>query len=80
MTLHPVSFAEYLRAADAQLYHSYQMIDEVMAVPGVAPAADRCLQVVSCVRRNAQAVSAYIDTRSWAEVKVVQVLSSSLFP
>ena len=35
MTLHPVSFAEYLRAADAQLYHSYQMIDEVMAVPEV---------------------------------------------
>ena len=35
MTLYPVSFAEYLRAIDAQLYRAYEMIDTIMAVPEV---------------------------------------------
>ncbi len=55
MTLYPVSFAEYLRAADAQAL-SFLSDDRRGdgCARGVAPAADRCLQVVSCVRRNAR--------------------------
>lgn len=73
MTLYPVSFAEYLRAADAQLYHSYQMIDEVMSVPEVLhQQLIDAYKLYLVLGGMPEAVSAYIDTRSWAEVKVVQ--------
>lgn len=73
MNLYPVSFAEYLRAADEQLYHSYEMIDEVMAVPEVIhQQLIDAYKVYLVLGGMPEAVSAYIDTRSWDEVKTVQ--------
>lgn len=73
MNLYPVSFAEYLRAADAPLYHSYEMIDEVMAVPEIIhQQLIDAYKVYLVLGGMPEAVSAYIDTRSWDEVKTVQ--------
>ena len=73
MTLYPVSFAEYLRAIDSQLYHSYQMIDEVMAVPEVLhQQLIDAYKLYLVLGGMPEAVSTYIDTRSWDEVRVVQ--------
>lgn len=73
MNLYPVSFAEYLRAADEPLYHSYEMIDEVMAVPEVIhQQLIDAYKVYLVLGGMPEAVSAYIDTRSWDEVKTVQ--------
>ena len=73
MTLYPVSFAEYLRATDSRLYRSYQMIDEVMSVPEVLH--QQLIDVYKLylvLGGMPEAVSTYIDTRSWKEVRVVQ--------
>lgn len=73
MNLYPVSFAEYLRAADEPLYRSYGMIDEVMAVPEVIhQQLIDAYKVYLVLGGMPEAVSAYIDTRSWDEVKTVQ--------
>lgn len=73
MVLYPVSFAEYLRVADEQLYHSYEMIDEVMAVPEmIHQQLIDAYKVYLVLGGMPEAVSAYIDTRSWDEVKTVQ--------
>jgi len=73
MTLYPVSFAEYLRAIDSKLYHSYQMIDEVMAVPEVLhQQLIDAYKLYLVLGGMPEAVSTYIDTRSWDEVRVVQ--------
>lgn len=73
MNLYPVSFAEYLRAADEPLCHSYEMIDEVMAVPEVIhQQLIDAYKVYLVLGGMPEAVSAYIDTRSWDEVKTVQ--------
>lgn len=73
MNLYPVSFAEYLRAADESLYHSYEMIDEVMAVPEIIhQQLIDAYKVYLVLGGMPEAVSAYIDTRSWDEVKTVQ--------
>lgn len=73
MNLYPVSFAEYLRAADEPLYHSYEMIDEVMAVPEIIhQQLIDAYKVYLVLGGMPEAVSAYIDTRSWDEVKTVQ--------
>lgn len=73
MTLYPVSFAEYLRVADEQLYHSYEMIDEVMAVPEVIhQQLIDAYKMYLVLGGMPEVVSAYIDTRSWDEVKTVQ--------
>lgn len=73
MNLYPVSFAEYLRAADEPLFRSYGMIDEVMAVPEVIhQQLIDAYKVYLVLGGMPEAVSAYIDTRSWDEVKTVQ--------
>ena len=73
MTLYPVSFTEYLRAIDSQLYHSYQMIDEVMPVPEVLhQQLIDAYKLYLVLGGMPEAVSTYIDTRSWDEVRVVQ--------
>ena len=73
MNLYPVSFAEYLRAADEPLYRSYEMIGEVMAVPEVIhQQLIDAYKVYLVLGGMPEAVSAYIDTRSWDEVKTVQ--------
>lgn len=73
MNLYPVSFAEYLRAADEQLYHSYEMIDEVMAVPEVIhQQLIDAYKVYLVLGGMPEAVSVYLDTRSWDEVKAIQ--------
>ena len=82
MTLYPVSFTEYLRASDERLYRSYQMIDRVMAVPEVLhQQLIDAYKLYLVLGGMPEAVSTYIDTRSWEEVKVVQdavLLSYSL--
>lgn len=73
MVLYPVSFAEYLRVADEQLYHSYEMINEVMAVPEmIHQQLIDAYKMYLVLGGMPEAVSAYIDTRSWDEVKTVQ--------
>ena len=73
MTLYPVSFAEYLRADDEKLYHSYLMIDEVMSVPEVLhQQLLDAYKVYLVLGGMPEAVSTYIDTREWKEVKRVQ--------
>lgn len=73
MTLYPVSFAEFLRADDKQLYHSYQLIDEVMSVPEVIhQQLLDAYKVYLVLGGMPEAVSVYIDTREWEEVKKVQ--------
>ena len=73
MTLYPVSFAEYLLAADDKLYHAYQMIDEVMAVPEIIhQQLIDAYKVYLVLGGMPEAVSAYADTRKWDEVKTIQ--------
>ncbi len=73
MTLYPVPFAEYLRADDEKLYHSYLMIDEVMSVPEVLhQQLLDAYKVYLVLGGMPEAVSTYIDTREWGEVKRVQ--------
>ena len=73
MTLYPVSFAEYLRASDAQLYQTYQMIDEVMTIPEVThQQMTDAYKLYLVLGGMPEAVSVYLDTRSWEEVKTVQ--------
>ncbi len=73
MTLHPVSFTEYLRASDSQLYRSYQMIDDVTAVPEILhqQLIDTYKSYLA-IGGMPEAVSVYLDTRSWEEMKEVQ--------
>lgn len=73
MTLYPVSFAEFLLAIDEKLYHSFLMIDKVMAVPEVI---HRRLidsyKVYLVLGGMPEAVSTYIDTMNWEDVKTIQ--------
>ena len=72
MTLYPVSFAEYLRAIDVQLYNAYQMIDNVMAVPEVIhQQLIDAYKVYLVLGGMPEAVSVYIDTKDWQEVKTI---------
>lgn len=73
MTLYPVSFAEYLRAIDAQLYRAYMMIDDIMAVPEAVhlQLAD-AYKLYLVLGGMPEAVSTYIDTHTWSSVKTVQ--------
>lgn len=73
LTLYPVSFSEYLRAADANLYQSYAMINEVGMVPEVIhEQLIDAYKVYLVLGGMPEAVSAYVDTRSWDEVKTIQ--------
>lgn len=73
MTLYPISFAEYLRASDEKLYHAYQMIDGVMALPEVIHRQlTDAYKLYLVVGGMPEVVSLYIDTRSWDEVKSLQ--------
>ena len=73
MTLYPVSFAEYLRASDEKLYRAYQMIDEVMAVPEVIhQQLIDAYKLYLVLGGMPEAVSVYVDTRNWEEVKTIQ--------
>ena len=73
MTLYPVSFAEYLRAIDAQLYHAYKMIDTIMAVPEVIhQQLTDAYKAYLVLGGMPEAVSAYIDTKDWDEAKAIQ--------
>lgn len=73
MTLYPVSFAEYLRAIDAQLYHAYEMIDTIMAVPEVIhQQLTDAYKAYLVLGGMPEAVSAYIDAKDWEEAKAIQ--------
>lgn len=73
MTLYPVSFEEYLQAADERLYRAYQMIDEIMAVPEVIhQQLIDAYKVYLVLGGMPEVVSTYLDTRNWSDVKTVQ--------
>lgn len=73
MTLYPVSFAEYLRAIDAQLYHAYKMIDTIMAVPEVIhQQLTDAYKAYLVLGGMPEAVSSYIDAKDWEEAKAIQ--------
>lgn len=73
MTLYPVSFAEYLRAIDAQLYHAYEMIDTIMLVPEVIhQQLTDAYKAYLVLGGMPEAVSAYIDAKDWEEAKAIQ--------
>lgn len=73
MTLYPVSFAEYLRAIDAQLYHAYKMIDTIMVVPEVIhQQLTDAYKAYLVLGGMPEAVSAYIDAKDWEEAKAIQ--------
>lgn len=73
MTLYPVSFAEYLRAIDAQLYHAYEMIDTIMVVPEVIhQQLTDAYKAYLVLGGMPEAVSAYIDAKDWEEAKAIQ--------
>ena len=73
MTLYPVSFEEYLQAADEKLYRAYQMIDEIMAVPEVIhQQLIDAYKVYLVLGGMPEVVSTYLDTRNWSDVKTVQ--------
>ena len=73
MTLYPVSFAEYLRAIDAQLYRAYEMIDTIMTVPEVIhQQLTDAYKAYLVLGGMPEAVSAYIDTKDWDEAKAIQ--------
>lgn len=73
MTLYPVSFAEYLMAIDTQLYNAYQMVDDVMVVPEVVhQQLIDAYKVYLVLGGMPEAVSVYVDTKNWEEVKTVQ--------
>lgn len=73
MRLQPVSFAEYLRATNAKLYASYEMIDEVMTVPEVLheQLTDAYIEYLP-LGGMPEAVSAYLDSRQWSDVATIQ--------
>lgn len=73
MTLYPVSFTEYLRAIDAQLYHAYEMIDTIMVVPEVIhQQLTDAYKAYLVLGGMPEAVSAYIDAKDWEEAKAIQ--------
>jgi uncharacterized protein len=73
MTLYPVSFSEYLRASDERLYRSFEMINEVAPVPEVLhQQLTEAYKQYLVIGGMPEAVSTYLDTRSWDEVKTVQ--------
>lgn len=73
MTLYPVSFTEFLRAIDARLYQSYEMITEVMPVPEVVhQGLIDAYKVYLVVGGMPEAVCVYVDTKAWREVSLVQ--------
>ncbi len=73
ITLYPVSFTEYLRAADEALYRSYTMADRLEPVPeAVHRQLLEAYKVYLVLGGMPEAVSAYVETRSWDEVRKVQ--------
>lgn len=73
ITLYPVSFTEYLRAADEALYRSYTMTDRLEPVPEtVHRQLMEAYKVYLVLGGMPEAVSAYVETRSWDEVRKVQ--------
>lgn len=73
MTLYPVSFPEFLRAVDAHLYQSYEMITEVMSVPEVVhQGLIDAYKVYLVVGGMPEAVCVYAETKAWREVSLVQ--------
>lgn len=73
MTLYPVSFEEFLCAYDTQLFNAYGMIEGPMAVPEVIHHQLKdAYKVYLVLGGMPEAVSIYMDTRMWDEVKSVQ--------
>lgn len=73
MTLHPVSFEEYLLASDENLYHAYQMIDSVMTVPEmIHQQLIDAYKAYLVLGGMPEAVSVYVDMRDWSEVEAIQ--------
>ncbi len=74
VTLYPVSFSEFLRASDDGLYRSFAMIDDIAApVPEVLhQQLIEAYKQYLVVGGMPEAVSIYLDTRSWDEVRTVQ--------
>ncbi len=73
MTLHPVSFPEYLRTVDTGLYRAYEKINAVAAVP--EPLHRRftdAYKVYLALGGMPEAVSVYADTRDWQQAGRVQ--------
>ena len=73
MTLHPVSFEEYLLASDEKLYHAYQMIDSVMTVPEmIHQQLIDAYKAYLVLGGMPEAVSVYVNMRDWSEVEAIQ--------
>ncbi len=74
MTLYPVSFAEFLGAYDSLLFGTYSMIGvEQTAVPEIVHRRlTDAYKVYLVLGGMPEAVSVYMDTRMWDEVKTVQ--------
>ncbi len=73
MTLYPVSFGEFLRATDSHLFDTYQMIDEIMTIPEtVHQQLTEAYKLYLLTGGMPEAVSTFIDTHAWNEVRTVQ--------
>lgn len=73
MQLHPISFAEFLRTTDSQLYGIYQIIDVNTPVPEVVH--NRLISTYKtflALGGMPEAVSAFADTGDWKEVISIQ--------
>lgn len=73
MTLLPISFAEFLAASDMQLYNAYQMIDGTAAIPEtIHQRLIDAYKTYTVLGGMPEAVSAFIDTHDWNDVKTIQ--------
>lgn len=73
VNLYPVSFSEYLRCANPQLYQAYEMIDAIMNVPEVIhQQLLDAYKVYLILGGMPEAVSAYCDSHDWEVVGRIQ--------
>ena len=73
MTLHPVSFAEYLSTSDSQLYNAYRMIDGTTSIPEVVhQRLTDAYKMYLVLGGMPEVVSAFAENHDWNEVKTIQ--------
>jgi len=73
LTLYPLSFSEYLRAVDSELFASYEMTDGSMPVPEVLHG--RLIDAYKAylmIGGMPEVVSDYADNRDWKAVQDIQ--------
>lgn len=73
LTLYPLSFSEYLRAVDSELFASYEMIDGSMPVPEVLHGRlIDAYKTYLMIGGMPEVVSDYADNRDWKAVQDIQ--------